>query len=80
MSDFKIEKNIPFYGVNGYWGWLTAMEVGDSVLITQEHVDRMHWNDKETVRNNMLRALGRLGMKGKSRTTLCGNIRLWRVG
>lgn len=79
MSDFVIEKNISFYGVNTCWAWLSAMEVGDSVLITQAHADRYHFKDKETTRNNMLRQLAKRGMKGKSRTTPCGNIRLWRV-
>ena len=75
----KIEKGIPFYGVNTCWAWLNEMEIGDSVLITDADVKSMHFKSKDIMRNNMMKQLQHRQMKGKSRRLQCGNIRLWRV-
>jgi hypothetical protein len=75
----KIDKNIPFYGVNTCWAWLSEMEVGDSVLITDADADSMHFKSKDVMRNNIMRQLQMREMKGKSRRLSCGDIRLWRI-
>lgn len=75
----KIEKGIPFYGVNTCWAWLNEMEVGDSVLITDKDAKSMHFKSIDMMRNNMLKQLQKRQMKGKSRRLPCGNTRVWRI-
>lgn len=79
----KIEKGIDIneYSNTGIgWGWVKAMDVGDSVLITDKVLSDYpsHW-DKVRIRVELLRAMNRIGMKGKSRSLPCGSIRVWRV-
>ena len=79
----EIEKGIDInnYGSHGYtWEFLKNMEVGDSVLLTEETAKEI--NERFGVRQaryEMVRALRRFGMKGKSRTVQDGNIRVWRI-
>ena len=79
----EIEKGIDMnnYGVGGYtWEFLKNMEVGDSVLLTEQTAKEI--NERFSVRQaryEMVRALWRFGMKGKSRTVQDGNIRVWRI-
>lgn len=79
----KIEKGIDIneYSNTGVvWCWVKAMDVGDSVLITDKVASDYprHW-DKVRIRVELLRAMNRIGMKGKSRSLPCGSIRVWRV-
>ena len=80
----EIEKGIDMndYGPHGYkWEFVRNMEVGDSVLLTFEIAKSISssWDVKRT-RNEMIRALRRFGMKGKSRTVdEFGNLRVWRI-
>ena len=79
----KIEKGIDInnYCAYGYkWEFLKNMEVGDSVLLTDETARKINdsWDVKRT-RYEMIRALRRFGMKGKSRTVEASNIRVWRI-
>lgn len=79
----KIEKGIDIndYGPHGYkWEFVKNMDIGDSVLLTDEIAKSIckSWDRKKT-RIEMLRALGRFGMKGKSRTVEDRNIRVWRI-
>ncbi len=79
----EIEKGIDMnnYGSYGYtWEFLKNMEVGDSVLLTEETAKEI--NERFGVRQaryEMIRALRRFDMKGKSRTVQDGNIRVWRI-
>ena len=79
----EIEKGIDIhdYDAFGYtWGFLKKMEVGDSVLLTEQTAKEI--NERFGVRQaryEMVRALRRFGMKGKSRTVQDGNIRVWRI-
>ena len=81
----KIEKGIDindYKGAYGYtWEFVKNMEVGDSVLLTDEIAQSISssWDLKRT-RNEMIRALSRFGMKGKSRTVdEVGSVRVWRI-
>lgn len=80
----KIEKGIDMnnYGPHGYkWEFVKNMNVGDSVLLTHEIAQSISssWDVNRT-RNEMIRALRRFGMKGKSRTVdKFGNLRVWRI-
>ena len=79
----KIDKGIDIneYSNTGVvWGWVKAMDVGDSVLINDNVLMDYpnHW-DKVRVRIELLRAMNRIHMRGKSRSLPCGNIRVWRV-
>jgi len=79
----KIEKGVDInnYGPHGLtWEFLKNMEVGDSVLLTTETAKSLSqsWDNKRA-RSEMIRALRRFGMNGKSRTVESGNIRVWRV-
>ena len=80
----KIDKGIDInnYGPHGYkWEFLKNMDVGDSVLITAETAKLINesW-DNRRVRGEMIRALRRFGMNGKSRTIdELGNVRVWRI-
>lgn len=80
----KIDKGVDInnYGPHGYkWEFLKSMDVGDSVLITAETAKLINesW-DNRRVRGEMIRALRRFGMNGKSRTVdEFGNIRVWRI-
>lgn len=79
----KIEKGIDMndYGPYGYkWEFLKNMEVGDSVLLTEEIAKEI--NERfgiKQARYEMIRALRRFGMNGKSRTVEDGNARVWRI-
>lgn len=79
----KIDKGIDMnnYGPHGYkWEFVKNMDVGDSVLLTDENCKEIStsWDIKRT-RNEMIRALRRFSMNGKSRTVECGNVRVWRI-
>lgn len=79
----KIEKGIDMnnYGPHGYkWEFVKNMDVGDSVLFTDETCKEISTSwDRKRARNEMIRALRRFSMNGKSRTVERGNIRVWRV-
>jgi hypothetical protein len=80
----KIDKGVDIndYGPHGYkWEFIKNMEVGDSVLLTDETAKRLcaSWDNKRA-RGEMIRALRRFGMNGKSRTVdEFGNVRVWRI-
>lgn len=79
----QIDKGVDInqYGANGFcWNWVKNMDVGDSVLITNKMIGQLgsSWT-KEKFRTEMMRALWRFKMKGKSRRVENGNFRVWRV-
>ena len=79
----KIDKGVDItdYGINGFdWSWLKNMDVGDSVLITTEMISQagLPW-EKKKFRAEMIKALRRFEMNGKSRRVENGNYRVWRV-
>ena len=80
----KIDKGIDIndYGPHGCrWDFLKSMEIGDSVLLTDETAKSLcaSWDNKRA-RGEMIRALRRLGMNGKSKTIdNSGNVRVWRI-
>ena len=79
----EIEKGIDINNYSSYghtWDFLKKMEVGDSVLLTEQTAKEINEGfNVRKARYEMIRALRRFGMKGKSRTMQNGNIRVWRM-
>jgi len=80
----RIDKGIDInsYGPSGFsWSWLNEMDVGDSVLVTNKLLAECglsNW-DKHKFKSEMIRALKRLGMNGKSRLVENDDFRVWRI-